>query len=114
MKVKFETVIDGINRYIDKEIYSGLNDAQEFVARLAIGRINQNVEGIKQFLMTNGVMRTMGIVDSEGMVDLEQLLGDVKREIERKESLKISVPLIGTLTFKAADVDVLYDIITRG
>ena len=114
MKVKFETVVDGVNRYIDKEIYSGLNDAQEFLARLAVGRINQNAEGIKQFLMNNGVMRTMGIVDSEGMVDLDQLLGDVKREIERKEALKISVPMIGTLTFKPADVDVLYDMITRG
>lgn len=114
MKVKFETVIDGINRYIDKEIYSGLNDAQEFLARLVVGRVNQNAEGIKQFLMTNGVMRTMGIVDSDGMVDLEQLLGDVKREIERKESLKISVPMLGTLTFKATDVDVLYDMIVSG
>ena len=114
MKVKFEAVVDGINRYIDKEIYSGLNDAQEFLARLVVGRVNQNAEGIKQFLMTNGVMRTMGIVDSDGMVDLEQLLGDVKREIERKESLKISVPMLGTLTFKATDVDVLYDMIVRG
>lgn len=114
MKVKFETVVEGVNRYIDKEIYSGLNDAQEFLARLVVGRVNQNAEGIKQFLMTNGVMRTMGIVDSDGMVDLEQLLGDVKREIERKESLKISVPMLGTLTFKATDVDVLYDMIVRG
>ncbi len=114
MKVKFEAVVDGINRYIDKEIYSGLNDAQEFLARLVVGRVNQNAEGIKQLLMTNGVMRTMGIVDSDGMVDLEQLLGDVKREIERKESLKISVPMLGTLTFKATDVDVLYDMIVRG
>ena len=114
MKVKFESVIDGINKYIDKEIYSGLNDLQEFAARLVVGRINSNQAVVKNFLMNNGFMKTLGIVDYEGMVDVEQLLSEIREEIERKGSLKVEIPLIGTLTFKSSDVDTLYRMITGG
>ena len=107
MKVKFETVLDGVNRYIDKEIYGNLNDLQEFVARLVVGRVNGNSEGIKNTLMHNGFAKTLCIVDSEGMVDVEQLLQEIRKEIERKGSLQIDIPLIGKLTFHTSDVDVL-------
>ena len=111
MKVKFESVIDGINRYLDKEIYGNLNDLQEFLARLAVGRINQNAEFIKNALMTNGLAKTLCIVDSEGMVDVESLCQDIKKEIDRKGSIQVEIPMIGKLTFKAVDVDVLKDLI---
>ena len=42
MKIKFESVIDGLNRYIDKEIYSNLNGVQEIMVRFVVGRINQS------------------------------------------------------------------------
>ena len=113
MKVRFEKVIDGINRFIDKEIYSNLNDAQEIMVRLIIGRLNNNTDGIKEMLMTNGFARTLCLVDSEGNVEIDQLLQDVRREIERKGSLEFSIPLIGKIKFVATDVDVLKDLIMR-
>lgn len=113
MKVKFENVVDGINRYIDKEIYANLNSMQEFVARLFVGRINQNAEAIKAVLMNNGFAKTLNLVDSEGMVDVDMLLHDIKREIERQGSIQFEIPMIGKLTFKAEDVDVLYNKITE-
>ena len=113
MKVKFETVVDGINRYIDKEIYVNLNDVQEFVARVIVGRMNNNSENIKKTLMTNGFAKTLGIVDSDGMVDVDMILADIRREIERQGSLQADIPMIGKLTFHADDVDVLHDEIMR-
>ena len=114
MKVKFESVVDGLNRYIDKEIFRNLNGMQEFVARLVVGRINQNAESVKEFLMHNGFVKTMGIIDSEGMVDIDQLLQDVKKEIDRQGCIHFNVPMIGKLTFRAADVDVLKNEIVGG
>lgn len=111
MKVKFESVIDGINRYLDKEIYGNLNDLQEFVARLAVGRINQNSEAIKTALINNGLARTLCIVDSEGMVDIDSLSQDIKKEIDRKGSIQVEIPMIGKLTFRSVDVDVMRDLI---
>lgn len=107
MKVKFETVVDGINKYLDREIYKNLNDLQEFVARLTVGRINQNAEAIKTALMSNGFARTLCLVDSDGMVDIDSILHEVKKEVERKGNLQIEIPMIGKLTFCSADVDVL-------
>jgi hypothetical protein len=107
MKIEFEAVVDGINRYLDKEIYVNLNDLQEFVARLAVGRINQNMGSIKTYLMTNGFIRTLGIIDHDGMVDIDAVLKEVRKEIERKGSIQFEVPMIGKLTFHPGDVEVL-------
>lgn len=113
MKVKFETVIDGVNRYIDKEIYGNLNSTQEFLARVVVGRMNSNVDVIKDALMNNGFAKTLCIVDSEGMVDIDMILTDIRREIERQGSVQVDIPLIGKLTFRADDVDVLHNEILR-
>ena len=114
MKIKFEGVIDGLNRYIDKEIYSNLNGVQEIMARFVVGRINQSAETIKQNFMNNGFLRTLCIVDSEGMVEVDQLLADIRREIERKGVLEVDVPLIGKMKFTPEDVDVLKNEMLRG
>ena len=107
----FETVIDGLNKYIDREIYRNLNELQEFVARLVVGRVNQGSEAIKVSLMNNGFIRTMCIIDTDGMVDIDSVLQDVRREIERKGSLQFEIPFIGKLTFCPSDVEVLREYI---
>lgn len=112
MKHNIKRVIDGISRYMDAEIYSGMNDWQEFIARLFIGRLLENDDEIIDGLISNGFIRTFGIVDSEGMVDVDALAKDLKREIARKEKLSISIPMFGNMTFTPSDVDVLYRTIT--
>lgn len=113
MLVRFENVMDGINRYIDSEIYRNLNDFQEFLARIVIGRVNSSAENIKGMLMSNGFAKTLCLVDSDGMVDVDRLLNDIRREIERKGSIEFTVPLIGKMKFTAVDVDLLYSYIVR-
>ncbi len=114
MLYKFEKVVDGIAKYIDSEIYSGMNDVQELMARIVIGRLIDNENTIKSSLVNNGIIRTFGFVDSEGMVDVDGLRSDLKKEIERKGKLTISIPMFGKLTFVPEDVDVLYRYITEG
>ena len=114
MKVEFERVLDGINRYIDREIYPGLNDLQEFAARLVVGRINSSSASIKEYLMSNGFIMTFGLIDRDGMVEIDQLMHEVKRELERKGSIQVDIPMMGKLTFKPVDVDMLCEEIKRG
>lgn len=103
----FERVVDGLMRYIDREILSNMNDWQEIVARIVVGRISTNSLAIKQYMINNGFIRTLGIIDSDGVVDVEHLLLDLRTEIERKGSLQIDVPMVGKLCFKPADIDML-------
>lgn len=114
MKVAFEKVIDGINRYIDREIYPGLNDLQEFAARLVVGRINSSSASLKEYLMSNGFIMTFGLIDRDGMVDIDQLMHEVRRELERKGSIQVDIPMMGKLTFKPVDADMICEEIKRG
>lgn len=114
MTYRFEKVIDGLSKYIDREIYGGMTDMQELVARVFVGRIINNTEGVKKALIDNGYLRTFGIIGEDGSVDIDTLAKDVKREIERKEKLVVSIPMFGRLTFTPNDVDVIVNYIKEG
>ena len=113
MKYEFETVINGISQYINSEIYSGMNDWQEFLARLMVGRILGNEQRVKETLINNPYIKTFGIIDTDGMVDVDDLAKDVKKEIMRKEKVSFSIPMFGNMTFVPSDVDSLYRYITE-
>lgn len=112
MKYKFETVMDGISDYINRELFSQMSDVQEFLARLALGRFISNEESVKEALVNNGFIRTFGLIDKDGMIDVDTLAKDLKREINRKEKISFEVPVFGKMTFHPTDVDELYKTIT--
>ena len=110
--VEFNRVIDGLARYMNKNIYANMNDWQEILARIAVGRIIGNPEMLKQSLQENGIVRTFAVMDSEGNVDLEPIMRDLKREIERKGKLSVNISMFGKMTFVPQDVDEIYREIT--
>ena len=112
MKYEFEKVVDGISRYLDSEIYSGMNDFQEFAARVIVGRFIGNSAEIKETLINNGFVKTFGIIDSSGMIDVVSISKDIKRELARKGKISFEIPMFGTMTFKPEDVDVVFKHIT--
>lgn len=112
MKYKFEKVVESAAKWLGEEIYPKMNDLQEFVARMVVGRVLENEGKIKEVLSANGMLRTFGFIDDEGMVDADVLFADIKREIERKGKLVINIPWIGKLTFTPEDADALYKYIT--
>ena len=114
MAVPFERVMDGVIKYIDAEIIGGMNEWQELVARMAIGRIAENSEAVKSAVLSNGIVRTFGVVDSNGMIDIDGLARDLKREIARKGKLTVKIPMFGVMTFKPEDVDKIHYMITGG
>ena len=109
--VEFEKALDGIVKYIDSELLPKMNDVQEFTARVLIGRVINNTNNIKETITNNGYIRTFGIIDNEGMVDIEGLAKDIKREIIHKGKVAFNVPMFGKMTFVPSDVDVLHKMI---
>jgi hypothetical protein len=112
--VSFNQVLDGLTRYLNKNFYANLNDWQEVIARIAVGRIIGNPESLKQSLSANGIVRTFAIMDSDGNVDLEPIMRDLKREIERKGKLSVEIPMFGKISFLPQDIDEIYREITGG
>ena len=113
MKYKFEKVLDGIADFINEEIYSGMNDWQELLARITIGKALGNNQALKDALVNNGFIRTFGIIDSEGMIEVDTLISDIKNEISKKGKLVVTIPMFGTMTFKPEDADKLKEHITK-
>jgi hypothetical protein len=103
--MRFEKVVDGIARYVDAEIYSSMNDWQEIMARMAIGRILGNKEALKQKIMENPLLMSFVMLDSEGEMDVDKFLSDLKSVIAQKGGFRISIPLFGNLKFVETDVD---------
>lgn len=112
--MEFEKVIHGIVKYMDRYMYGNMNDLQEFAARVAVGRMTQNLPALKKSLQDNAFLKTFAIFDDDGKVDIDSLLDDVKEQIRRKEKISFSIPMFGKFTFTATDVDVLRQIITEG
>ena len=112
MRYEFNRVIDGISRYIDAEIYSRMNDLQEFAARVLVGRFISNEETVKESLVNNGFIRTFGIIDADGMIDVITLAKDIKREIARKGKISFLIPMFGTMSFVPEDADAVFKYIT--
>lgn len=112
MKYEFNQVVDGLVKYINKYILPGMNQLQDFGARVMIGRFLSNSENVRTMLINNGFIRTFGIIDEKG-VEIEELLTDIKKEIARQGKISFDVPLFGKMTFEPGDVDILYQIITE-
>jgi hypothetical protein len=109
--MEFERVLNGILRYLNKEIYSNMEEWQEVVARIAVSRMIGNSEVLKQSLMDNTFIKTFAIMDDNGLVDVEGLIRDLRQQIQQKGKLTINFPLLGKFTFNVDDVDKLHNAI---
>ena len=103
--MEFERVLDGVVRYINREMYVGMNDLQEVVARMAVGRVINNRATIKKALIDNPVIRTFGVISEDGMVDVDVLAAELKEQVIAKGKVQIAIPFIGKFTFVPEDID---------
>lgn len=110
----FDRVINGFIKYLDREIYIGMNDWQEMLARIAVSRLIGNKDHLKESLLANPFVRTFGIIDEKGIVDVDGLMRDLKEQIEYKGKIEIAIPMFGKFTFSSADVDKLHRTIMEG
>jgi hypothetical protein len=110
----FDRVIDGIVRYLNREILKGMNQWQDMMARIAMSRMLANRKMLREALINTPFLQTIGVIDSRGMVDVEGLVNDLKVQIREKGKLTIALPLFGNFTFVESDVDELYRAIMEG
>lgn len=108
-----DRVLNGIVKYMDREILSSMNDWQEFLARLGMARLLGN-KNLETMLLDNPYVKTFAIIDENGNVDVDGLHRDFKTLIQSKGKIEIALPLFGTYTFNESDVDKLFDCIRGG
>jgi hypothetical protein len=113
MSVPFNRVLDGAAEFIERDIMPNMTDWQEIAARIALGRVFDNRDAIKNYFVNTGYLRTFALIDEDGNVDIDRLIADLKREIERKGTLEVNLKIFGKLRFDSSDADKLHRIITQ-
>lgn len=104
----YDTVIQGIINYINKEILSTMADWQAMLARVAISRLLSAKEGLRAAITGNAFLQSLGVVSADGMVDVDGLARDLKEQISLAGKLEIEIPVFGKYVFSPEDVDTLY------
>jgi hypothetical protein len=109
--MEFEIVLNGIIKFLNKEILSQMNSWQEIMARVAMARAINNAEEIKKMLTRNPFLKTFAIADENAIIDVEGLVNDIKTAIRDKECIEFDLPLFGKFKFVESDIDLLYSYI---
>lgn len=105
--IDFEKAMDGVIRYLDKELFPNMADWQELLARAAMGRLFNNRAVLKETLKNNGMARAFGLMNEDGMIPADELLDALKVELAKKGRVEVSLPLFGRVAFLPSDVDKL-------
>lgn len=104
-------VLDGLEKYVDKEVYPGMNENQQTIYLLAVGALKENA---MDFLAGNTLLRSMLSINKEGDVDLDRLHRLLKVSVRKQGKLAITIPMFGKMTFSEADIDQIIATIKEG
>lgn len=110
--VRMDQVQRGIARYLDEEFTAKLGGWQKWVFGAASAMFLENFSTTAQRVRDNEMVKTFGVFDEAGNVDVEKLYRYFKAQAE-KSPVTFTIPLIGPVTMNAQDVDRLYACITQ-
>ena len=113
MKVDSNRLVNGLVNYADSEVINNLPTSGKWLMGTGLGIATTKVNDIVEMLNNNAIAKTMGIVDDEGMFDIDLIADNLKKSANRYGKMSIQIPLIGKLTFSEADVDSLRNYIER-
>lgn len=109
--MELSRVLTGLEKYIDNEIYSGMNENQQTIYLLAAGALKENAMDV---LGSNAILRSMLSISRDGDVDLDRLHKLLQVAVRKREKLTLNIPMFGKLTFNEADITDMIRTIKEG
>lgn len=106
----YSQVINGLARYIDEEIVSKIDGWQKWIVGAGLGMSLDKGVNIFNELKTNPMVKALGVIDNNDMVDVETLYKNVKKQAHNNP-ITFNVPMVGAMTLNESDVDKLYNYI---
>lgn len=114
MKVDANKLINGIVNYADNEVINNLPTSGKWLLGAGMGIMTAKVNDMVDSLLNNAMIKTMGIVDDEGMFDIDLIASNLRNSASKYGRMTIQIPLVGNLTFSESDIDSLRSYIERG
>lgn len=105
-----KTIQSGIARFLDCEFIPNIKKTHSAVASygisVAAALAIDNLGNTMDKLTKSPVVSYLGIIDDEQNIDVDKLCQQMRKSMP-EEGLKVSVPLVGLITFTREDVDAL-------
>lgn len=112
--VTMKEIESGIAAYLDAELMPKLptSGLEKVIAGTAISLFIKRSGTILESYKDNKVVQMLGVMDTEGNVDVDLLATELKKNMP-EDGIKIDVPMIGSMTFHKEDVTKLHEYITE-
>lgn len=105
--IHYTKVVQGIKTYADEEIVAKLDGSlKAWMIGGALEIIAGSAEGLYRAIQSIPMIDSLGIIEGEN-IDVDRLYAALRKQAQRG-SATVSLPLVGPITFAAADVDTLY------
>ena len=105
--IHYSRVISGAVNYIDNEIIAQMNGSLKgWGLGIVTGLMAKRAEQLFSELRQNPLLASLGIIEGE-MVDIEAIYAEAL-SMAQKGSATVNLPMVGAVTFRAADVESLY------
>lgn len=111
--VKPEQVADGIIAYADAEMLPAMDGWQLIAATAALVLARQRIDLFTPKILNNKYVSALGIVDKNGLVDIDTSIAAIKESINKNGKLTVDVPMIGEMKFDISDFDKLKEYIIQ-
>ena len=109
------SLIPGFSKFIDENILAHYapTSMKRILMAGAVSLYIKNNEGIVDTITNNPLFTGLGVVQENGMIDLDTIRDVLKGEINKAGFTRLSFPFIGDIDFTTEDVDALYRHITQ-
>ncbi len=102
--------IPGLSKFIDESVLSHYpaNSMKRILMAGAVSLYLKQNENIVDTLASNPLFTGLGVMGTDGNVNIEVLRDALKGEINKAGYMRLSIPFIGDIDFTPEDVDTLY------
>ena len=112
MKVNIGQVQRGLADYIDSEIISKISDWRRWIIGAGSSIYLTKAAEIFNMLKSQPMIRQLGIIDDNDMIDIDLLYAEIKKQAARGP-ITFEIPMIGATTTNENDIDKIYAAISR-
>jgi hypothetical protein len=107
--------IPGLSKFIDESVLSHYpaTSMKRILMAGAVSIYLKQSDNMIDTLASNPLFTGLGVMDTDGNVNIEVLRDALKSEINKAGFMRLSLPMIGDIDFTPEDVDTLYKFIVE-
>lgn len=105
--VKASAISKGMVNFVDSELLPKIPGLQKWIVGTVAGIVGKKADAIIENLSQNPLMKTLGIVDDNGNIDIEVIYNELSKQASKSPAV-LSIPMVGDIKLYADDVESLY------